>query len=90
MDISDPARSARSTMPTLKDLGDFSVVNDMPVMDVAVAIVDAKDALLQTLVGLISAPSMDLLLLKSTNDTKRRDSPSNATRRVIVSSSAKR
>jgi hypothetical protein len=69
---------------TIKVPSDFSLVKDL-VMDAAVAIVEAEDDHLQTLAKFISVPSLGFLLLRSANDTKRRDFASIATRRVMVS-----
>jgi hypothetical protein len=60
-------------------------------VDVAVAVEEPHDDnLLQTLAELISAPSLELLVLRSAHDTGRRmDFASNATRRGIMSASAR-
>jgi hypothetical protein len=58
-EVTDPLRSARLTAPTLKALSDISVVTAL-VEDVAVAIEEAKDNLLQTLAEWISAPLLEL------------------------------
>jgi hypothetical protein len=72
----------------MKGPSDLNVAKHL-VVDVAVAIVKTWDDLLQTLAELISAPWLELLLLRKCNVTKRRDSASNTTRRVIVSSNAR-
>jgi hypothetical protein len=55
---------------------------------VAVVIGEAAVDLRQTMAELISVPSLELFLLESVNDTKRRDFVASVTRRDIVSSSA--
>jgi hypothetical protein len=55
---------------------------------VGVAIVEAEVDLLKTHAELISLSSLVLLLLRSVNDTKRRDFASSVTRMDIVSSRA--
>jgi hypothetical protein len=56
---------------------------------VAMIVEEVKVDLLQTLAELTSLPLLELLMLTSVNDTKRRHLASSVTRRVIVSSSAR-
>jgi hypothetical protein len=54
LEANEPPKNARSTISTLKDSYDLSVVKDL-VVDVAVVIVEAKDDIRQTMAQLILA-----------------------------------
>jgi flavorubredoxin len=87
-EATDSLRSARLATPTLKALSDNSVVTAL-VEDVAVAIAEVEENILQALAVLFSAPTLELSPLRSVNDTMRRVFASNVRRRVIASSSAR-
>jgi hypothetical protein len=84
----DLPRDALSRSQRSKALNAFGVAKDLDV-DVAVAIGEAEDGFLQTLAELISTPSLELLPLKSENNTKRGDFASSSTIGDIRSSNAR-